>query len=410
MIIMAGKKEKKGFFNNWIVRNLLLAFGIVVVLIGGAVVFLNVVTKHNQELLVPDFTNLSVEEAALLAEEAGMRVEVTDSVFVKRMQKGAVYRQNPAAGDKVKSGRRIVLTINAVNAKKLTMPNLIGYSMRQAKAEILSRGLVLGKLIYVPDMATNNVLKQLYKGEEIEPGTQIESESVIDLVVGLNNMDNRTYVPDVYGLKNNRAVEAVQDHSLNVKSLRFDTTVRDYDDSLDAVVYRQVPEPSDSISVGMGSDVVLYLTVDKNKVPVRVTELADENGAEVIKRNDDIFNLKLYKEGNSTPLQCFVKGYNKEDHYNIQLSDDYQEFKAPTVLRYALQSNSEYWVYDGGEYLEMPIGLPDGYQYLVLTNRVKGGASQNIVYYNPGIYTYDKGTRSWRAYTDTEYIYVDNLS
>lgn len=85
---MAEKKEKKGFFSNWIVRNLLLAFGIVVVLIAGAIIFLNVVTKHNQELAVPDFTNLSVEEAALLAEEAGMRVEVTDSVFVKRMQKG----------------------------------------------------------------------------------------------------------------------------------------------------------------------------------------------------------------------------------------------------------------------------------------------------------------------------------
>ena len=258
---MAEKKEKKGFFSNWIVRNLLLAFGIVVVLIAGAIIFLNVVTKHNQELAVPDFTNLSVEEAALLAEEAGMRVEVTDSVFVKRMQKGAVYRQNPSAGDKVKKGRRIVLTINAVNAKKLTMPNLIGYSMRQAKAEILSRGLVLGKLIYEPDMATNNVLKQLYEGKEIEPGTQIESESVIDLVVGL---------------------KTVQDHSLNVKSLRFDTTVKDYDDSLDAVVYRQVPEPSDSISVGMGEEVVLYLTIDKNKVPVRVTELPEEDGAEIL--------------------------------------------------------------------------------------------------------------------------------
>ena len=231
---------------------------------------------------MPDFTNMSVEEAVILADEAGMRVEVTDSVFVKRMQKGAVYRQNPMAGDKVKSGRRIVLTINAVNAKKLTMPNLIGYSMRQAKAEILSRGLILGRLIYEPDMATNNVLKQLYKGEEIEPGTQIESESVIDLVVGLNNIDNRTFVPDVYGLKNNRAVETVLDHSLNVKSLRFDTTVKDYDDSLDAVVYRQVPEPSDSISVGMGDEVVLYLTTDKSRVPVRVTELPEEDGAKIL--------------------------------------------------------------------------------------------------------------------------------
>lgn len=275
-------KEKKNFFSNWIVRNLLIAFGIVAVLIAGAIIFLNLVTKHNQELVVPDLTNLSVEEATALAVEAGMRIEVTDSVFVKRMQKGAVYRQNPSAGDKVKSGRRIVLTINAVNPKKLTMPNLIGYSMRQAKAEILSRGLILGKLIYEPDMATNNVLKQLYNGKEIEPGTQIESESVIDLVVGLNDIDNRTFVPDVYGLKNSRAVETVQDHSLNIKSLRFDVTVEDYDDSLDAVVYRQVPEPSDSISVGMGDEVVLYLTTDKSKVPARITELAKGDGAKVL--------------------------------------------------------------------------------------------------------------------------------
>ena len=270
------KTEKKGFFRNWIVRNLLLAFVIVVVMIAGAIIFLNVVTKHNQELIVPDFTNMSVEEASQVATEAGMRVDVTDSVFVKRMQKGAVYRQNPAPGAKVKDGRRIVLTINAVNAKKLTMPNLIGYSMRQAKAELLSRGLVLGKLIYVQDMATNNVLKQLFRNKEIEPGTQIESESVIDLVVGLNNLDNRTYVPDVYGLKSNRAVETVQDHSLNVKSLRFDTTVKDYDDSLNAVVYRQIPEPSDSISVGMGENVVLYLTTDHSRVPVRKTELPED--------------------------------------------------------------------------------------------------------------------------------------
>ena len=66
------------------------------------------------------------------------------------------------------------------------------------------------------------------------------------------------------------------------KSLRFDTTVKDYDDSLDAVVYRQVPEPSDSISVGMGDEVVLYLTTDKSRVPVRVTELPEEDGAKIL--------------------------------------------------------------------------------------------------------------------------------
>ena len=183
---MAGKTEKKGLLNNWVVRNLMIALIAVVVLLVGSMIFLNVVTQHNRELPVPDFTNMTVEEAQIEAAKAGVRVEVTDSVFVKRMKRGAVYRQNPTAGSKVKDGRRIILTINAVNAKKVTMPNLVGLSLRQAKAELMSRGLVLNRLVYVQDMATNNVLRQLKGNREIEPGTMIDSESQIDLVLGLD--------------------------------------------------------------------------------------------------------------------------------------------------------------------------------------------------------------------------------
>ncbi|MBE6239187.1 MAG: PASTA domain-containing protein [Bacteroidales bacterium] len=269
---MADKKKKKGFLSNWVVRNLLIAVVLVVVLIAGSMIFLNLVTQHNKELQVPDFSNMSVAEAEYAAAEAGMRVEVTDSVFVKRMKRGAVYRQNPTPGSKVKKGRRIVLTINAVNAKKVTMPDLVGLSLRQAKAELMSRGLVLNRLVYVQDMATNNVLRQLKGNREIEPGTMIDSESQIDLVLGLNDLDNKAYVPDVTGLKNMSAVEALFDHSLNVKDLRFDDTVKDYDDSLSAMVYRQVPEPSDSISVAMGEEVMLYLTKDAKRIPVKKTK------------------------------------------------------------------------------------------------------------------------------------------
>lgn len=266
---MAENTKKKGFFSHWIVRNLLIAVLIVAVLVVGAMIFLNVVTQHDKEIDVPDFSNMTLSEAESAASQAGVRLEVTDSVFVKRMKRGAVYRQNPQAGSKVKEGRRIVLTINAVNAKKVTMPDLVGLSMRQAKAELMSRGLVLNRLIYVQDLATNNVLRQLRGNREIEPGTMIESESAIDLVVGLNSMDNVTYVPDVSGLKNLSAVEAIQDHSLNIRTLKFDDTVKDYDDSLNAMVYRQEPAASDSVKVNMGDEVVLYLTIDQSRIPVK---------------------------------------------------------------------------------------------------------------------------------------------
>ena len=270
---MAKKTNKKNKTNKnpylTILKHLCVIAVLALVLIFGAKIFLNLFTRHGRELVVPDFSNLTVLEAEHLARKSHLRVAVTDSVFLKRMKKGAVYRQSPLPGSHVKKDKRITLTINANIGKMVTMPDLVGLSMRQAKAELLSRGLVLGKLVYVQDMATNNVLKQIRGEEEIMPGTMIESETVIDLVVGLNGYDATTYVPDVRGLKRMSAVGAVHDNSLNIRELRFDESVVDYDDSLNAMVWRQTPEPSDSVSVAMGSDVVLYLTLDEHKIPVK---------------------------------------------------------------------------------------------------------------------------------------------
>lgn len=250
--------DSKGFFSNWIVKNIILAGLFFLALAIVASIMLRIVTNHGEELTVPDLTNMTVKEAQGIASRNQMRVEVTDSVFVRRMARGAVYRQNPVAGSKVKKGRRIMLTINAVTPKKVTMPNLVGYSMRQAKAELLSRGLKLGRLIYVNDMATNNVLRQLHNNREIASGKQIESETEIDLVVGLNESDNTTYVPDVTGMKMLTATDAIHDNSLNIKKYIFDKGVENYSDSLNAVVYKQSPAASQSV-VTMGCDVTLYL-------------------------------------------------------------------------------------------------------------------------------------------------------
>ena len=122
----------------------------------------------------------------------------------------------------------------------------------------------VGKLVYVSDMATNNVLRQLRGNREIAPGTLIESGTSIDLVVGLNPEDNQTYVPNVIGLKYLRAVDVVHGNSLNIKKLNFDESVKNYSDSLDAVVYRQGPEGSKA-PILIGSDVTLYLSVDPAK-------------------------------------------------------------------------------------------------------------------------------------------------
>ena len=272
---VAGKGDKM------LRKNFLGGIIFVVVLLIVASLGLRACTRHNKELTVPDFKTLSLADARALAAKSDLRLDVVDSVYVKRLAHGAVYRQNPEAGAAVKKGRRILITINSMTPQMTSVPNVVGYSLRQASAELASRGLTIGELIYRTDMATNNVLEQRYKGRQVIPGSQVETESAIDLVLGLNPSDNITYVPYVVGYTAQLATNSINDNSLNVGLVKYDDTVKDYRDSLSAVVYRQSPMPVVSANeegeanvvgvhgVVMGSKVDIYLTLDPDKVVSR---------------------------------------------------------------------------------------------------------------------------------------------
>lgn len=255
----------KAILSNWIVKNLLLAAAALLVFVLAVNVVLGLLTQHNKEITVPDMAGMTLSEAAQAASAVGIKVEVADSVYRRHSRKGVVLSQLPAPGSQVKEDRRILLTMVAKGSQTVTMPSLVGFSLRQAKAELSSKGLVLGRLFYVSDIATNNVLKQLYRNSEIAPGSRIDAESIIDLVLGLNSEDSQAYVPNVIGQKYLKAVDAVKDNSLNIGRLRFDSSVRSYDDSLNARVVSQRPE-ADGFPLPMGSEVSLSLTVDPDKL------------------------------------------------------------------------------------------------------------------------------------------------
>ena len=253
--------------NIWIKHLALIATTLIVIFLI-VNIFLRIATKHNNELVVPDFTNMPMNEAQLLAKNSHLRLDVVDSVYIKRMERGFISRQNPQAGSHVKKGRRILLTINSVNPQMTQMPNVVGLSLRQAKTEIVSAGLSMGNIHYEYDMATNNVLAQKIGGEDIEAGISLETDTQIDLVLGMNENDTTTFVPNVIGYKYQIAKDILNDNSLNIKSMIFDETVMDYTDSLDAMVYSQIPQFSDSLQYRRGTAIELRLTKDQNKIIV----------------------------------------------------------------------------------------------------------------------------------------------
>ncbi|MGE0091693.1 MAG: PASTA domain-containing protein [Bacteroidales bacterium] len=252
--------------DNWILKNLIIGAVVVSAILVLTIIILKTITRHNQEQSVPDFSGMTIAQAMEKAEQANLRLEVTDSVFMPRMERGVIFRQNPVFGSMVKKNRRVILTINSLQPKRVNMPSVTGFSLRQAKAELSGKQLKVGKLIYTQDMATNNVLAQLYNGKEIPAGTMIETESEIDLRLGMSWDNNMTSVPSVMGYSLLTAKDILTDNSLNLGTLTYDSSVKTYSDTLSSFVIRQAPTPTDSLAFRLGAVVNLTLSIDKSKL------------------------------------------------------------------------------------------------------------------------------------------------
>jgi len=267
------KKSRNGHPWIWTIVGIAASLTVLFIIIH---VSLAKFTRHNQEYQVPDFYGMQLDEARKLAVENDFRLEVTDSVYSKALDRGAIFRQNPAKGSMVKKGRRIILTVNATTSKTVEMPLLIGFSLRQARTELAAKGLQLDRLKYVSDMATNNVLDQEYQGRPIAAGTMVPTDSRITLVVGQNSEDGRASVPDVVGYTYKMARDIVWDNSFNISNCIFDETVKTYADTLTSAVYRQSPSPADSSFVERGSSVTLYFTKDPKKIVRKSASVRDD--------------------------------------------------------------------------------------------------------------------------------------
>jgi len=260
-------KRWKIFYNRHpYLSNILIATLSVALLVVSTNIFLTLFTRHGQAYAVPDFVGLNIADARQVADKHKLVLEVIDSVNIATRPLGTVFRQIPPAEAKVKQGRRILLVINATQPRMVEMPNVVGYSLRQAKTVLVASGLHVGRLDYVGDMATNNVLDQRYGGRKIVSGTSIPFDSQIELVVGKNSNAEGTLVPLLIGYTVVEAKDRLAESSLNAGALRYDHTVRNYIDSLSAKVYRQSPVVSTSATLPLGYKVDLWLTVDESKL------------------------------------------------------------------------------------------------------------------------------------------------
>jgi beta-lactam-binding protein with PASTA domain len=213
-------------------------------------------THHGESITVPDVRGMSQERMERFLEDNSLKSLIVDSLFEMDKKPGTVLEQDPAPNSKVKEGRTIYITINSGKPPKVKMPLLTDVSYRQAEAILLSYGLKVGQIIYQPDLAKNAVLDQLYHGNHIDAGRELNKGSVIDLVLGDGMGNTEIPVPDLTGSTRSEALFVLKGSSLNVGSIVFDAGVKD---TLNAKVYRQIPAATEGAVLSQGEAVNIYL-------------------------------------------------------------------------------------------------------------------------------------------------------
>jgi beta-lactam-binding protein with PASTA domain len=195
-------------------------------------------THHGSSRTVPSVTGKTLKDAKSILDKQGFDVIIQDSVYVDTLPPTGVIKQVPDADAVVKVNRTVYLTINRAVAPLIDMPNLVGYSFRNAQNVLKNMGLKLGDTIFKADFARNAVLDQLYDGQSISAGTKIRQGSSVALVLGNGVGQNEFAVPNLVGLSLGNAKMLLQSNGLNIGSV---VPNNDVTDTLNAFIFWQRP-------------------------------------------------------------------------------------------------------------------------------------------------------------------------
>lgn len=224
-------------------------------------------TRHNVAVHVPDVEGHSFEEAAQKVEARDLQVLRQVGRYNPRVEHGTVVDQNPPANSDVKPGRRVYLTVNAGDVPKVSLPDLNGISVREARNRVSSLGLEVGEVEpdSIPAPYPNTVTRQ-----NPEPGDSLEQGDTVDLWYSTGLGADSVQVPDVVG-------RTVQDARRQLLQRKLRAIVVNPQDSEEAeeteetsdrdewFVRRQGHAPDERVRAG--TEIRLVATDDSTTVP-----------------------------------------------------------------------------------------------------------------------------------------------
>lgn len=204
-------------------------------------------TRHGVVQYVPDVRQLSYEQAAQILQAQGLRPERSPTRrFRPDVPVETVLDQTPPPQAAVKPGRRVYLTVNTGRNLMITVPSVIGMSLREAVNRLNALGLRADDLR--PD-SIPSPYPQTITQQHPAPGDSAAEGSTVTLWYSTGLGERFVTVPDVTGRTVAEAQRILLAHRLRsvvVEPREFTETTGD----TTRVVVRQSREPGAQVREG----------------------------------------------------------------------------------------------------------------------------------------------------------------
>ncbi|MDQ0066124.1 PASTA domain-containing protein [Chryseobacterium lathyri] len=239
----------KSLFNWKVLLNLVVAIGVFVGLVWLTFRWLEYHTNHGQEIPVPNVINKSVYDAVKILEDTGLEYEVDSAEYNPKYKPFQVLKMHPLSSSRVKPGSLVRIVVNPRTWAPITIPDVINKYSGLAFQRLDQVGLKIGDTIYEPSIQKDALLRVLYKGNAVNPGSRLPRFSVIDVVVGSGPMRNIS-IPSVVGLSVKEAKAVIAKSLFEVGLVEHEDGSKDESD----IIYYQDPASGDVRDQGMQID------------------------------------------------------------------------------------------------------------------------------------------------------------
>jgi len=215
-------------------------------------ILMPIVTRHGSEFELPDVVGYEKDAAEEMLQLMDLNLEVTSEEYHADKPEGTVLSQYPPAGTMVKSGR-IVKVVTSSGTRLVEVPELAGFSVRQAKLNIEAANLSLGDIAWTfSDSLPERVVVFAYPAS----GTMIPIGSPVNLMVNRGSLSGIVFMPKLIGHSLDEAVAMLDDLGLKVGLV---TRVRD-ENYLPETVLEQSVEEATELEVGEEIDLKVSTT------------------------------------------------------------------------------------------------------------------------------------------------------